>query len=457
MDCPPMAFKCKSILFFPGDAGHACNVLCRFAHRIGFDTNRPLIAHIRAAGHATAIEGHFDAALLPPEAAGRRTLFAASHVIEHLERPLDLVHEIAAAMKPGDLLYIEVPLHTGASFRKLGYRWTLWNREHLMLFSPRSLAWVAASGAEGIRKLTVRLELPRPTAGEIAVPLTDSPDDAEESAEGVVDLISSELELPREKAPQIIGLRFPKVPLAPGTRIKRAYVQFEAGKGSDEPTRLEIRGQAADDAPPFSTAAFNISQRPVTEAVAIWEPKAWTANAKPGSDHRSADLSQVVQEIVNRPGWKRGNAVALIIRGSGRRVATSTDGEQEGATTLVLELDQPPSNTHTRRNEAQQGATNRHQYSAAKAPSAASERRRHHSAPSNRMTEATAMAQAKMEELNGGQWTALVSGSDTVGAFTRTWTVTSPAGDMRYIDLVVNWEDVDGKNHQITLNCIKSL
>lgn len=128
----------------------------RFAHRIGFDTNRPLIAHIRAAGHATAIEGHFDAALLPPEAAGRRTLFAASHVIEHLERPLDLVHEIAAAMKPGDLLYIEVPLHTGASFRKLGYRWTLWNREHLMLFSPQALAYVAdhsglATLAQGTR------------------------------------------------------------------------------------------------------------------------------------------------------------------------------------------------------------------------------------------------------------------------------------------------------------------
>jgi outer membrane protein assembly factor BamB len=220
-----------------------------------------------------------------------------------------------------------------------------WFRTHSSRVSGDGLGWVAASGAEGIRKLTVRLELPRPALGEVAVPLTDSPDDAEESAAGVVDLISSELELPREKAPQIIGLRFPKVPLDPGTKIKRAYVQFEAGKDSDEPTRLEIRGHAADDAPPFSTAAFNISQRPVTEAVAIWEPKAWTANAKPGSDHRSADLSQVVQEIVNRPGWKRGNAVALIIRGSGRRVATSTDGEQEGATTLVLETAESPAGT----------------------------------------------------------------------------------------------------------------
>lgn len=123
----------------------------RFAHVVGFDTNRPLIAHIRAAGKAVAVEGHFDAALLPPDAAGKRTLFAASHVIEHLEQPLALVRQIAAAMKSGDLFYLEVPLFTGASFRKLGYRWSLWNREHLMLFSPQALALVA--GHSGLATL----------------------------------------------------------------------------------------------------------------------------------------------------------------------------------------------------------------------------------------------------------------------------------------------------------------
>ena len=116
----------------------------RFAHCVGFDTNRPLIAHIRQGVRAMAIEGHFAAAALPPALAAGRALFAASHVIEHLEQPLALVRQVAAAMKPGDLFYIEVPLHTGASFRKLGYRWSLWNREHLMLFSPQALAHVAA-------------------------------------------------------------------------------------------------------------------------------------------------------------------------------------------------------------------------------------------------------------------------------------------------------------------------
>ncbi|MDP1652084.1 MAG: class I SAM-dependent methyltransferase [Rhodocyclaceae bacterium] len=149
----------------------------RFAHCVGFDTNRPLIAHIRAAGRAIAIEGHFDAATLPPAAAGRRTLFAASHVIEHLEQPLTLVRQVVAAMKPGDIFYVEVPLFTGASFRKLGYRWSLWNREHLMLFSPMSLAYVAANSglallaqgtrifARGSHSMKTRLRLLRESPG----------------------------------------------------------------------------------------------------------------------------------------------------------------------------------------------------------------------------------------------------------------------------------------------------
>lgn len=112
---------------------------------IGFDTNQPLIEHIRSSGRATAISGHFDRAALPPEAVGKRTLYALSHVLEHLDDPLALVRQVVAAMAPGDLLYVEVPLHTGQSFRQLGYQWSLWNREHVMLFSPLALSYLATA------------------------------------------------------------------------------------------------------------------------------------------------------------------------------------------------------------------------------------------------------------------------------------------------------------------------
>ena len=217
-----------------------------------------------------------------------------------------------------------------------------WFRQHSSRVSGHGLAWVAASGGEGIRKLAIRLVPSLETSDSITIPVTESQDDAEESATGSVGLTSSDLELTRDKTVQTVGLRFQNIPLAPGAKIKSAYVQFEVDEGTDEPTQLEIYGQAADDAPAFSTTAFNITQRPRTQAVVNWEPKAWTANAKPGPDHRTPDLSRVIQEIIDRPGWKPGNSLALIIGGSGKRVAVSVDGDRKRSAKLTLQLDMSP-------------------------------------------------------------------------------------------------------------------
>lgn len=112
---------------------------------IGFDTNRPLIRHVRERLGLTAFESPFDAALLPPAASGHGRIFTLAHVLEHLGEPLVLVRQIHAAMRPGDLLYIEVPLYTGQSFRTQGVRWNLWAAEHRALYAPQALHFVASA------------------------------------------------------------------------------------------------------------------------------------------------------------------------------------------------------------------------------------------------------------------------------------------------------------------------
>jgi hypothetical protein len=47
-------------------------------------------------------------------------------------------------------------------------------------------------------------------------------------------------------------------------------------------------------------------------------------------------MSAVIQEIVDRSGWSSGNALAIIITGSGKRVADSFDGDANGAPLLHL-------------------------------------------------------------------------------------------------------------------------
>lgn len=114
-----------------------------FPHHVGFDTNTALIRHIVQERHLNAIESRFDYALVDKCQRNAKKVFALSHVLEHLDRPFDTLQEIYQAMQAGDLLYIEVPLHTGESFKRLGYGWTLWNEEHLALYSMQSLEFIA--------------------------------------------------------------------------------------------------------------------------------------------------------------------------------------------------------------------------------------------------------------------------------------------------------------------------
>jgi hypothetical protein len=53
-----------------------------------------------------------------------------------------------------------------------------------------------------------------------------------------------------------------------------------------------------------------------------------------GPDQQTPDLSAVIQELVNRPGWSSGNALAIIITGTGKRTAEAFNGDADGAPLL---------------------------------------------------------------------------------------------------------------------------
>jgi hypothetical protein len=56
-----------------------------------------------------------------------------------------------------------------------------------------------------------------------------------------------------------------------------------------------------------------------------------------GSAQQTPDLKTILQQIVNRGDWASGNAVVIIVEGSGKRVAASYEGSAAGAPTLHVE------------------------------------------------------------------------------------------------------------------------
>ena len=169
------------------------------------------------------------------------------------------------------------------------------------------------------------------------VRVSSGSDDAEESATGVINLPHPQLLLVYDKNNQIVGLRFNNINIPQGATILNAYVQFQAGASGSQATSLIIRGQAIDNPITFRNEKRNISSRVRTSASVDWTPAAWTLVDEAGVDQRTTNISTLIQEIINRPGWSSGNSLVLIFTGSGQRIAWSYNGHPSAAPLLHIE------------------------------------------------------------------------------------------------------------------------
>jgi hypothetical protein len=176
----------------------------------------------------------------------------------------------------------------------------------------------------------------------LSVPVQAGVDDAEEPAGRTTDVGSGDLELIQDGAKvQTVGLRFAGVSLPAGATIMRAYVQFQTDEVTTGATSLTVVGQASDDALSFASAAGNISSRPRTSAAVAWSPGAWSTVGARGADQRTPDLTTLLSEIVSRPGWTSGNAVVVIVTGTGTRTAEAYEGGATKAPVLHIQYTIP--------------------------------------------------------------------------------------------------------------------
>ncbi len=185
--------------------------------------------------------------------------------------------------------------------------------------------------------------------GTIDVRVSTEDDDAEEYLDGDftvgdVDLASSDLELIYDDGScncnQEVGMRFLNISIPQGATITNAYVEFTTDfDGPTDTTNLTFYAEDIDDAPTFTTATNNITNRTKTLASVDWDNvPVWDTV---GETHQTPDLSLVIKEIVDRPGWTSGNDLVIIVTGSGRREAESYGGSPTQAPLLHVEYTEP--------------------------------------------------------------------------------------------------------------------
>ena len=165
---------------------------------------------------------------------------------------------------------------------------------------------------------------------------------------GGMDAGSSDLEFGAESSgndPQMVGLRFNTINIPKGSLITGAYIQFKVdaiNKNSD-PCIVHIKVQDSDSAETFSSNNFDLTKRSKLSDSVTWSVSgnSWKTVGAATPEQRTTNISSLIQNIVNRNGWKSNNSIALFLYGSGTREVESYDGDAPGAPLLVVNFVAP--------------------------------------------------------------------------------------------------------------------
>ena len=145
---------------------------------------------------------------------------------------------------------------------------------------------------------------------KIILRVLQSSDDALENA-GSVSLTGT---LNIQDADDYGGLRFQNLPIPAGATINSANLRFSITSTAQDDPDLSVYCEAADDATTFTTGASDISNRTLTTAFTDWDVTGVGANWM--ADGERVDITEAVQEVIDRAGWAQGNALNVILKGN---------------------------------------------------------------------------------------------------------------------------------------------
>ncbi|KAJ9458308.1 Tyrosinase [Diplonema papillatum] len=134
---------------------------------------------------------------------------------------------------------------------------------------------------------------------------------------------------------QNVAIRWP-LSVPKGARVKRAYVTFQAAKTLSNHGKFELAFDSSSNSDPWGEK-YPAARTYNTEL--DWDvTEQWFA----GVVYSTPDLTELIQEIVNKPDWAAGNYVGMVIRprgdaNCGWRKVHASDNKDAGAPHIHVE------------------------------------------------------------------------------------------------------------------------
>jgi hypothetical protein len=134
----------------------------------------------------------------------------------------------------------------------------------------------------------------------------------------------------------VAGLRFANVTIPAGAVVSSARVELRSTASQWLSLNFTLGVEAAANSAPFTTAS-RPSQRPLLPGAVVHASNVqWLAN----TTYQLDQLAPLVQSVIGLPGWASGNALSVVVRGTGgawaRKFATAFEGGAAFAPRLVV-------------------------------------------------------------------------------------------------------------------------
>jgi len=124
----------------------------------------------------------------------------------------------------------------------------------------------------------------------------------------------------------LTGIRFNYLHVPPGALVTSAVIKFHSHSAQAEESSFTIAAENVANSAAFNATDYDLSSRPLTVARETWDVEGWDQVNQP---YESVDVTRLVQEIVDRADWCGGNAISMLIDGTGFRDFVS---QEENAT-----------------------------------------------------------------------------------------------------------------------------
>ncbi len=133
---------------------------------------------------------------------------------------------------------------------------------------------------------------------------------------------------------QLTALRFEGMNIPSGATITSAKLEFTSNRYQASNALFSIGIDDSDDSVELTNNDEDVSDRTLAAIEKPWAPGVWN-----NGTYDSPDIADVLQQVVDRPGWCGGNAMTIIVSGTGDRRIISARNDPNEAPALRITYD----------------------------------------------------------------------------------------------------------------------